>query len=222
MAEKIEFPYSSVPNNLRKILEMIPGMGTPPEATQKWLAGIGFSSGNDKRNLAVMRQVGIISPSGQPTDLWTAFRTRDKVAIAAGVRRHYSGLFNTFPDAHRKDDEALLAYIRSTTDYGEKAQRFAARIFRVLCEFGDFEAELVPDELVAERDDEDEEDEGSGRKGNTSRRRATIERVNAGVGLTVNIQIQLPPSNDGEVYDKVFEAMGRHLKTLIQPEPDEQ
>jgi hypothetical protein len=219
MADKIEFPYSAVPGNLRKILEMIPNMGTPPKATQKWLAGIGFSSGNDKRNLAVMRQVGIISPGGEPTDLWTAFRSRDKVKIAAGIRRHYSGLFGTFPDAHRKDDEALLAYIRSTTEYGEKAQRLALRVFRNLCEFGDFDADADPEDLL----DPDEEDEQNDRNaGKTGGGRTRIERVGGGVGLTVNIQIQLPPSEDGEVYDKVFEAMGRHLKTLIAPQPDEQ
>ena len=144
MAEKTEFRYSAVPGNLRKVLEMIPSMGTPPEATQKWLAQIGFSSSNDRRNLSIMRKVGIISQSGQPTELWAAFRTHDKVKIASGIRRHYSGLFNTFPDAHRKDDEALLAYIRSTTEYGDKAQKLSLRAFRTLCEFGDFEAEAEP------------------------------------------------------------------------------
>jgi hypothetical protein len=217
MADKIEFPYSAVPGNLRKILEQIPTMGTPSKASQKWLASIGFSGGNDKRNLGIMRQVGIISSGGEPTDLWTAFRTRDKVKIAAGVRRHYSGLFSTYPDAHRKDDEALLAYIRSTTEYGEKAQRLALRVFRNLCEFGDFDAEADPEGVV---DDEGEEpNEGKGGNGGG---RTRVERVGGGVGLTVNIQIQLPPSEDGEVYDKVFEAMGRHLKTLIAPQPDEQ
>ena len=33
----------------------------------------------------------------------------------------------------------------------------------------------------------------------------------------MNLQIQLPPSADGEVYDKLFAAMGKHLKGLITP-----
>jgi len=223
MADKIEFPYSAVPGNLKKILEMIPSMGTPAKATQKWLAGIGFSSGNDKRNLAVMRQVGIISQSGgEPTDLWNAFRTRDKVKIATGIRRHYSGLFATFPDAQRKDDEALLAYIRSSTEYGEKAQRLALRIFRNLCDFGDFEGEADPDDILDLDEDDDESGNENGKKSGRRQTRARVQNVGGGVGLTVNIQIQLPPSEDGEVYDKVFEAMGRHLKALIAPQPDEQ
>ncbi len=218
MAETIEFPYSPVPNNLRKLLAKFPDMGTPPKATQVWLAGVGFSGGNNNRNLAVMRQIGIISSSGEPTELWAAIRGKDKSKFAAGVRRHYSGLFSTYPDAHRKDDEALLAYVRSSTDYGEKAQKLAVRVFKVLCEFGDFEADLDPDDEVDEHEEDDQDDKITKKR----RRPKTTDRSRQGVDLTLNIQIQLPPSGDGEVYDKVFEAMGRHLKTLIQPEPDEQ
>jgi hypothetical protein len=220
MAETTEFPYSPVPNNLRKLLAKFPDMGTPPKATQAWLAGVGFSGGNNNRNLAVMRQVGIISASGEPSELWAAVRGKDKAKFAAGLRRHYSGLFNTYPDAHRKDDEALLAYIRSNTDYGERAQKYAVRVFKVLCEFGDFGAEPDPDDPLEE---EDEPNDGGGESGGRRRRKSkTAAASGGGVALTLNIQIQLPPSGDGEVYDKVFEAMGRHLKTLIQPEPDEQ
>lgn len=218
MAERKEFPYTSVPGNLRRLLAKFPNMGTPPKATQVWLAGVGFSGGNNKRSLAVMRQVGIISASGEPTSLWAAIRTGDKPKVAAGLRSHYSGLFSTYPDAHRKDDEALLAYIRSNSDYGDRAQKYALQTFKVLCEFGDFDADGDFD--LDEDDDEEGEDQGA--NGKRLRRQARTVTQAGGVGLTLNVQIQLPPSTDGEVYDKVFEAMGRHLKTLIQPEPDEQ
>jgi hypothetical protein len=33
--------------------------------------------------------------------------------------------------------------------------------------------------------------------------------------LTVNIQLQLPASADGAVYDKLFEAMAKHLRGLL-------
>jgi len=222
MADPNEFPYSPLPNNLRKLLVKIPTMGTPPKATQMWLAGVGFSGGNNKRNLAVMRQVKIISTSGEPTDLWAALRAGDKAKFAAGMRSHYAGLFSTYPDAHRKDDEALLAYVRSNTDYAATVQKLAVRTFKVLCEFGDFDSDLDPDEVEEkEKEAEDETQQGRNDGKRKGRRRATVNG-GGGVGLTVNIQIQLPPSSDGEVYDKVFEAMGRHLKTLIQPEPDEQ
>jgi hypothetical protein len=114
--------------------------------------------------------------------------------------------FSTYPDAHRKDNEALIAFVRSKTDYPEKTQRLAVRTFKVLCEFGDFdqtgtETETKPREEKQERKPE---------------RKVTPEAGT--IGLTVNIQLQLPPSVDGEIYDKLFAAMAKHLKGLVTVE----
>lgn len=215
MAEgTVSFPYTPVPGSLRKILAKIPSIGTPTRATQTWLAGIGFSGGNNRRNLAVMRQVGIISADGTPTDLWKAIRTRDKPTFAEGIRKHYADLFSTYPDADRKDSEALVAYVRSVTDYGEKTQKLAVTTFKVFCEFGDFGSEASAKTKTDEQKKPEKEKEKE--KPEPARPAAA-----APVGLTVNIQLQLPPSGDGEVYDKLFSAMAKHLKGLIQPTTDD-
>jgi hypothetical protein len=210
MAQK-QFPYTPVPNNLKRLLEKIPTIGTPPKATQEWLASIGFPGGNNKRSLAVLRQVGVIGTHGEPTELWAALRAKDRKKFAAGIKKHYADLFATYPDAHRKDDEALVAFVRSKTNYAEAAQRLAVRTFKVFAEFGDFDAGVSPEDL-AEQPDADDGARG-GKK--TKRERPTVDRATGGVSLTVNLQLQLPPSADGEVYDKLFAAMGKHLKGLI-------
>jgi hypothetical protein len=38
------------------------------------------------------------------------------------------------------------------------------------------------------------------------------------IALTVNLQLQLPASDSGEVYEKLFAAMSKHLKGLIGTE----
>ena len=85
----------------------------------------------------------------------------------------------------------------------------------VLAEFGDFDkpspvkkkvekAAESKEEALGFRDQED--------------RHGVLERSTAQpLSLTVNLQIELPPSADGEVYDKLFAAMGKHLKGLIAP-----
>src|SRR5262249_52753607 len=134
-----EFPYTPVPNNLRRLLEKIPTVGVPEKATQRWLTGLGFTGGNNMRNLAVMREVGIIGSDGTPTELYKALRAKDRPTFAAGIRKHYADLFSTYPDAHRKDNEALVAFVRSKTTYGEPTVQLAVRTFKVLAEFGDFD-----------------------------------------------------------------------------------
>jgi len=48
-----------------------------------------------------------------------------------------------------------------------------------------------------------------------ARKPPSTRTATEGVALTVNIQLQLPPSADGDVYDKLFAAMGKHLKGLV-------
>ena len=213
MAAEKQFPYTPVPNSLKRLLEKIPTIGTPRRATQEWLASVGFPGGPNKRSLAVLRQVGIIAAHGEPTDLWAALREKDRVKFAAGIKKHYSDLFATYPDAHRKDDEAIVAFVRSKTSYAEGAQRLAVRTFKVFTEFGDFDREVPPSQLA---DSPDERSDGR-RRGSEEKGRPMSSDTGP-VALTVNIQLQLPPSADGEVYDKLFEAMGKHLKGLVNVE----
>lgn len=216
MARKdVQYPYSPLPNSLKGLLQKIPTIGIPEKATQEWLASIGYSGGNNKRNLAVIRQVGIIDGSGRPTPLWHALRAKDRRTFAAGIRKHYANLYATYPDAHRKDDEALIAFVRSKTDYAEQAQRLAVRTFRVLTEFGDFDqpsGELPHEDEPESQNGDERQDRGDSDVGGAKHR---VVREATGVGLTVNIQLQLPPSADGEVYDKLFAAMAKHLKGLV-------
>ena len=54
-------------------------------------------------------------------------------------------------------------------------------------------------------------------KGKAAKAKAQ-QSAGGGVALTVNLQLQLPPSEDGDVYDKLFAAMAKHLKGLIGAE----
>lgn len=201
-----QFPYATSQQGLKRILAGVPGWGTPSKVDAKWLAGVGFSGGAAKQSLAVLRGVGIVGSSGEPTELWKALRAKDRAAFAAGIRESYSDLFGLYPDAHRKDAEALIAFVRSKTDYGDDTQKRAVATFKTLCEFGDFEAE-APDDEEAQAEAKPK-GKGKGSKAKVQ------EGAGGGVALTVNLQLQLPASADGDVYEKLFAAMAKHLKGL--------
>jgi hypothetical protein len=215
VAQSPSYPYSPVPNSFKRLLEKIPDVGTPTKVDGKWLDGLGFGGGNNKMSLSVMRHVGIINADRTPTDLYKALRAKDKAKFAAGVRKHYADLFSMYADAQRKDDEALIAFVRSKTDYAEQTQRLAVRTFKVLTEFGDFDQQPDAGE-VGEAKEPDENKKPA--EGELRRRAAGTPEPEGRIALTVNIQLQLPPSADGEVYDKLFAAMGKHLKGLVSVE----
>ncbi len=213
MAADKGYPYTTVPNNLKRLMEKLPALGKPEKASQEWLASVGFPGGNNKRSLAVLRQVGVISSGGQPTPLFDALRSKDRVAFAEGIRTHYADLFSTYPDADRKDTEALIAFVRSKTDYGEDVQRLAVRTFKVLVEFGDF-TQGAAAKTLDRKDGGDDAASGRGRRRGTSKGDGEVTETGR-VALTVNIQLQLPPNAEGDVYEKLFAAMGKHLKGLV-------
>jgi uncharacterized protein DUF5343 len=213
MANDKQFPYATSQPGLKRILEGIPTWGTPTKVDRAWLAGVGFSGGAGGQSLAVLRGVGIVGADGKPTDLWNAFRTQDRAAVAAGLRKHYADLFALYEDANRKDQEAVLAFVRSKTTYGADAQKKAVATFKTLCAFGDFAADAP--------DGDDGEDEPEIKAPRTPKGKPSTKKEGAGggsVALTVNIQLQLPENASGDVYEKLFAAMAKHLKGLIGTE----
>ena len=95
-------------------------------------------------------------------------------------------------------------------------QKYAGRTFS-FTGFGDFDGALAPAAKEPAKEKEPAEERqpaGNSRGGRQISRR---DEASSGVGLTVNIQLQLPPSTDGEVYDKLFASMAKHFKGLIRP-----
>jgi Family of unknown function (DUF5343) len=202
--------YTTAPASLRKVLAEIPRLGNPTKVNSAWLSSIGHSGGNAQSMLRVFKNVGLVAPDGTPTEVWPAFKGGDKKALASGIRAGYAPLFDIYPDAQQKDTEALTSFFRSNTGLAQNGQRLCVQTFQTLCSFADFsEARQTPTPRTGSED-------GHERRG--PQERDTPARPSlAGVGLTVNIQLQLPPSPDGEVYDKLFEAMAKHLRGLIEP-----
>lgn len=196
------YPYTPVPGRFEDLLGKLPQMGKPGKADQAWMKQQGYTSGNDMQTLAAMRRLGLVSSQGEPTKFFEAFRNKDREGVAEGVRKAYRELFDLYPDAHRKDAEALQVFFRSKTSAGVKVQQLTAKTFQVLCKFGDFGAGAVSPSTPEPRQ---------------KKKGLEVERqgpTGGGLTLNVNIQLQLPPSADGEVYEKLFEAMGKHLKGL--------
>ncbi len=130
------------------------------------------------------------------------------------MRKAYADLFSLYPDAHKKDDEALRNFFRSKTTAGARMQQQMVKTFKVFSNYGDFDATFTTSPSVAAPSD------APAPTKETTKGVRTIERVAGKNGLTLNvtIQLQLPASADGEVYDKLFEAMGKHLKGLASLE----
>jgi hypothetical protein len=130
--------------------------------------------------------------------------------MAQALREAYPTLFQTFPDAFRKDDEALRNYFSTHTDVGAKAVSYMVRTFKSLVALADFEADAPVEEEL-------EEDNGGKltkvSKDSSDRKVSTKVQEATGNSLTinVNIQLQIPATEDATIYDKFFESLYKHI-----------
>jgi len=109
-----------------------------------------------------------------------------------------------YPDAQRKDNEAIVNWIRSNSDYDLPKVNLAVTTFRTLCDAADFDG----------ADTLDPTPEGKPQvKVNTPEPTLHPQRETPpGVqSININIQLHLPLSDDGVSYQKLFEAMRKYL-----------
>ncbi len=202
------YTYTQNTGSLIGVIKAIGNHGIPSKFTNRELPVWGYKSSNDRNIPNVLKFVGFLDSSGAPQDGWRQARTDPEGAVAAGVRSGYAELFQTFPDAHRKDAEALTNFFKAKTTVGDAVVKQMVSTFRALAQFGNFD--------TADNAKVDNNAEGAATllsPNNSSKTVSVIPTIVSGQGMTINLNIELsvPADATGDVYDKFFAAMKRHL-----------
>lgn len=193
-------PYIFKLDTLRDFLGGIPTRGTPSKVTQKYLSEIGFTSSADRPILPILKWIGFLSPSGVPTDRYKEYRDprKAKHVLAQGIREGYADLYKTHPQAHEVSKEKVKAFYRANTDLGDRAVTAIVSTYSTLCEMADF-----GDFAEGKADGSEEQPVKKGDK------QPVLE--NTPLTLNINLQLQLPATDDAAVYNALFRAMSTHL-----------
>lgn len=204
------YPYVQNAARAKSLFQQLQDVGVPSKVTNNYLESLGYKSKNDRAFVGLLRNLSFIDTSGAPTETWRQYRNKAKAkAVMAGVlRTTYKDLFTTYPDAYRRDNEALRNFFSSHTSVGEGALRFMVATFKALSELADFGAMAAPeDELSDEENGEEDRGEPETKPLKLSRKGAGP----AGVTVNINIQLQIPETEKADVYDSFFAAMKKHL-----------
>lgn len=199
------FPYVFTPDRLKKCFAQIQTAGVPSKVDRKYLEASGFRGKNDRRFITLLKFIEFIDASGVPMPNYVEYRDRSKarVVLASAIRKAYDGLFGMYPDAFRRDNEALRNYFSTQTEVAESTLAKIVWTFRVLCDMADFEAApaaLPPEAAV-------------------SAAKPTVPKVTPlAFPVNINIQITLPETKDVSIYEDIFKAMRKHL---LKPEAKE-
>lgn len=189
--------------SVTRFLEQIPNTGTPAKVTQVYLQSIGFKSSNDKYLIGVFKALGFIDGSAVPTDTWKAYRDkqRNREILGQAVTRCYSSLFETFPDANARSDDEIANWIRSNTNYSPEVVGRAVRTFKALCAASAFNGAVPPVESLSQSTNSTAPPTLNG----------SVVAVTSRPSISINIQLQIPESNNPDVYEHFFAAMHKYL-----------
>ena len=202
------YPYHVNTANVKKFLDHIQSAGVPTKVTFQYITSVGFKSKNDRAILTVLKFIGFVDNSGVPTAVWRAYRNKSQSTkvLAGALKKAYQTLFDTYPDANRKDNEALRNFFSSHTSVSENTIVLMVRTFKTMSDMGDFESpvETLPEVEVEVGEPEDEEETGA-----VVKRKLTTQTN--GMTVNINIQLQIPATDKPDIYDSFFAAMRKHL-----------
>ena len=195
-------PYSPNPTSVPKFLDHIQEAGVPDKVTQQYLVSVGFRSKNHRPIIRILKALGFLNPSGGPTQTWKEYRNKAKapVVLADAVRRGYPQLFQTYPDANRRDNEAIRNFFSTQSNLAEKTLALAVRTFKALCDKADFES--APEVHPGAEPPPPEPNHPA---------IPPVSVASSAPSININVELHLPPTDDASVYDKLFEAMRKHL-----------
>jgi len=199
----MDYPYTKSTGSIPRLFEEIRKVGTPTKVTVTYLKSIGFTSSNDGYLVALLKGIGFIDGSGTPTQVWKDYRGHDHKSIMAdAVRVGFQNLFQTYPDADKRDDEAIANLVRTNTNYGADTVKRVVGSFKALCALADFSGPAVTAPPAQQPTPA-----------------VTIPTQNAVPAaatpgqpvINLNIQLELPAQADEKFYDNFFAAMKKHL-----------
>jgi hypothetical protein len=197
--------------SIPRFLEAVRKSGVPQKVDSNYLKTLGFKNSNDTALVPLFKSLGFLDSSGKPTGIFTEYRAASadeaKVVLGGAIKICYAGLFEIYPDAYRKDDEALINWMRANTDKGEATQARALKTFKTLRDLAVFDqVPLGSNDLTAGR---------IMPNGATRLPDATVPVQHVGIrttpDVTINITLQVAATNDASIYDKFFASMKKHL-----------
>ena len=194
----MSYPYILKTGSLREFLRKIRDqeIGIPDKLTTKDLPALGFGSSNDRPIIRILKFIEFLSADNKPTENFINFRSKEKYrrVMAQCLRNAYRELFDLYPNACQMSNEELMDFFGTKLKGGKRVIEAAVRTFKVLCEYADFESlKQITKKPIEESQIE------------------VVEKYLPQLTLNINIQIQLPVTEDAEVYDKIFEALRRHI-----------
>jgi hypothetical protein len=195
--------YFASAGRLKGIMEDILRAGDPDRFTYEFLKQIGHASSADRPVIPVLKALGFLTDSGQPTERYRRYKdpSQSKAVMAEAVRDAYADVFTVDQEANKKPTTELKGVFARLSGKGDSVNEKMASTFKALTDLGDFGAPPSKRKREAETPDvtppsppAEEQEIETGR-----------------ITLRHDVHVHLPISTDIKVYDAIFRALRENL-----------
>lgn len=202
----VSLPYLATYKNLPLLFEKINAAKVPESGfTQNFLkTTIGLKSTNDRALIPLLRHLGFIDQSNIPTAAYRLLKGESrKRALADGIRRAYSTLFDADQAANKLSGEKLKSLVAQVAGTDADMTSRITGTFSSLVNLADFENPIM--ESAKKGEDEEEGDANQADEPETGKSKLKSLRTE----FHYNIQIHLPSNGTEETYLHIFNAIRR-------------
>jgi hypothetical protein len=199
------YTYALKTGSLKEYLQKLKSkeLSVPEKVNREYLKSVGYTSSNDFPIIRVLQSIGFIDKSDTPLQSLRDFRTQKSGQVMAdALRKAYEDLFKIYPEPNKRTREELENFFaQGRPDVKKFTLGLYLDTFKILCEFADFGA--VTEEKIEVTE--------TGIRETAPKKSQLVPQVPEGLAINLNIQITLPVTDNAEVYDKIFEALKKHI-----------
>lgn len=192
-------------NRVPEVFGKIRDGQAPSQVTNQLLKDWGFASSSDRAFIPLLKSLGFLTPTGQPTQRYHDYRdhSRSKAIMGEALKEAYQDIFLIKARPSKADQGSITGKFKSFHNASDDvAQRMSKTFFALLdlAELSDLEKESPNPVLM--------EDHSSGGISQPANLHTGVPSLS---GLHYNIQIHLPATKDVEVYNAIFKSLKDHF-----------
>lgn len=192
-------------NRIPEVFNKIRDGQAPSQVTIQLLKDWGFSSSVDRAFIPLLKSLGFLTPSGQPTQRYHDYRdhSRSKSVMGEALKEAYQDIFLIKAKPTKSDNAAITGKFKSFHNASDDVAQRMAKTFFALLDLADLSGAEKPAGTIspAEEEAHPPQIETPGRLGSAP----TL------AGLHYNVQIHLPATKDVEVYNAIFKSLREHF-----------
>jgi hypothetical protein len=200
-------PYVNAYGQLKELFAKIKEASVPEKFTQDFLSTVlGLKSSSFRPMIPFLKKMGFLDQANVPTKAYTDYRDESKsgIIMAVQIRSTYGVLYSAHSYAHRLKKEEIISKLSSVlgTSKDDDIVPTIAATFLELCKLAVFEEGVVSSSQPATQVDV---------KAQPKPPQTESFQFPTKLGISYTINLNLPATNDIEVFNAIFKALKENL-----------